>query len=105
MSDQLTANAVFESLTGFDEIAIAQRFGRTVTDLASNDSSMFTRALLFVLKRRDGANDDDAWNHALNLPMKEVTAFVEAGADDESGKAQDPEPEPAPQLESSLTSA
>jgi hypothetical protein len=50
----MTAEEVFDSLTGFDEIAIAQQFRHTVADLAQNDVSMFARALVFVAKRRDG---------------------------------------------------
>jgi hypothetical protein len=49
MTTELTAEEVFDSLTGFDEIAIAQHFGRTVSDLAQSDASMFGRALVFVV--------------------------------------------------------
>lgn len=95
MSDvQLTAEEVFDSLTGFDEIAIAQHFGRTVSELAAHDQSMFGRALVFVLKRRDGANDDDARNQALSLSMKEFTAFFADTSEEESGKDEQPEPQP-----------
>lgn len=86
-----TAEEAFDSLTGFDEIAIAQRFGRTVSELATRDESMFGRALVFVFKRRGGATDDEAYNAALSLSMKEFMTFFAAESDEESGKEQQPE--------------
>lgn len=100
MSDNLTGSAVFDSLTGFDEIAIAQRFGRTVTDLAQHDSTMFTRALVFVIKRRDGATDDGAWDAALGLSLKDVSTFFATDTDEEAGKDEAPEPQPETSLSS-----
>lgn len=96
----MTAGDFMESLTGFDEIAIAQRFGRTVSDLAQNDATMFTRSLVFVAKRREGASDDDAWQAALGLPMKEVSIFFTEPAEEDSGKGEPSERQP----ESSLSS-
>lgn len=106
MSDKLTGTDFFESLTGFDEIAIAQRFGHTVTDLASSQATMFTRALVFVAQRRDGATDDDAYNAAMNMPMKDVSTFFAQNEEEEAGKALEvePEPEPEPQPATSLSS-
>jgi len=100
MSDGLTGSAVFDSLTGFDEIAIAQRFGRTVTDLAQHDSTMFTRALVFVVQRREGDTDDAAWDAALGLPLKEVSTFFAVDTEDEAGKDEAPEPQPETSLSS-----
>jgi hypothetical protein len=81
----LTAGEVFDSLTGFDEMAISQHFGHNVTDLAEN-STMWARALVFVLLRRDEQiNDDDARDKALKMSLKDVTTyFAEESA--ESGK-------------------
>jgi hypothetical protein len=95
-----SAEEVFDSLTGFDEIAISQHFGRTVSELGEKDQSMFGRALVFVLKRRDGASDDEARNAALGLTMKEFTAFFAEPSEDEAGKDEAPEEQP----ESSLSS-
>lgn len=105
---QQTSEEVFDSLTGFDEIAIAQHFGQTVMDLAAKDQSMFGRALIFVVKRREGANDDDARNAALGLTMKEYVAYfddanVEANAE-ELGKDEQPEEQPEEQPATSLSS-
>lgn len=90
----LTAEEVFDSLTGFDEIAITQHFGRTVSELAEKDQSMFGRALVFVVKRREGATDDEARNAALGLAMKDYVAFFPDASVEESGKDEQPEVQP-----------
>ncbi|HET6915737.1 MAG TPA: hypothetical protein VFH56_06560 [Acidimicrobiales bacterium] len=99
MSGKLNGSDLFESLTGFEEIAIAQRFGRTVLDLASSDQTMFGRALVFAGTRREGATDDDAWQTAMEMPLKQVQELVAEADEDESlesGKAE-PELEPLPE--------
>lgn len=94
-----TAEEVLDSLTGFDEMAIKQHFGAPISDLAS-DQSMLARALVFVLRRRDGSADDDARNQVLGMSLKEVLGyFSEESA--ESGK-DEPVSEPSPTT--SLTS-
>lgn len=88
-----SAEEVFDSITGHDEMAIAQHFGKTVAQLLG-DPHMLGRALVFVSRRRlDGVNDDDARNFALDLPHKQLneTYFaepVDAEADDEAGKGE-----------------
>ena len=84
----LTAEEVLDSLTGFDEIAIAQHFGRTVGEMAEKDQSMFGRSLIFVVKRREGVNDDDARNAALSLTMKEYVSYFADVSTQESGKGE-----------------
>jgi hypothetical protein len=62
------------SLTGFDEIAIAARFGQTLTVLRE-DPIAAGRALAFVHYRRAGQNDVEAHNTALSLTLREVSEF------------------------------
>jgi hypothetical protein len=99
-----TAEEIFDSLTGFDEMAITQHFGRTIGDLASNDESMFSRALLFTVKRREGLADDDARNFALGMTLGENIAYfadtTEKDAEEEAGKDEQPEEQPATSLSS-----
>lgn len=97
---ELTLEEVSDSLTGFDEIAITQQFGRTVTDLAQHDPSMFGRAMVFVVKRRDGATDDDARNAAMAMTMKDYAVFFSDASEDESGKGVPSEEQPASSLSS-----
>lgn len=63
------------SLTGFDEIAIATRFGEPVTKIQNTDAMKAGRALAFTHYRRAGMNDHEAYNAALALTMGEVTEF------------------------------
>lgn len=95
-----TAEQVFDTVTGFDEIAIAQHFGRTVQELAEKDASMFGRALVFVVKRRDGASDDEARNAALGMTFGEFQAFFAEPTEVEAGKDEPPGESPAASLSS-----
>lgn len=97
---ELTAEQTFDSVTGFDEIAIAQHFGRTVSELAEKDASMFGRALVFVLKRRDGATDDEARTAALEMTFGEFQKFFAEASEEEAGKDEASEPPPAQSLSS-----
>lgn len=64
-----TVEDVAETLTGFDEIAIERMFREKWTSL---EGSMFFRGLAFVLKRRDGAGDEDAFKAVMNAALSEV---------------------------------
>lgn len=77
------------SLTGFDEIAIAARFGEPVTKIQRADAMQAGRALAFVHYRRAGMNDHDAYNAALGLTLREVSEFFqpEPVAPDAEGNA------------------
>lgn len=86
---EMTAEEVMDSLTGHDEMAIAQHFSRTASDLAEKDPVMLGRALVFVAQRRlEGVNDDDARNFAMDLPLKQVLAYFPDEGSDESGKGE-----------------
>ena len=94
-----------DSVTGFDEMSVTQHFGTPLAELMDSDASMWGRALVFVIKRREGLNDDDARNAVLGMTIKEVAAHFEDD-DEESGKDDSrPEPEPDEQPESSSSSA
>ena len=95
---QITAEEAFESLTGFDEIAIAKWFGGEVIELGG---TTLGRALIFVAKRREGLTDAEAHNAALELSIGDLTGYFAAG-DEESGKDS---PQSEPQPEGSPTSA
>lgn len=86
MSSAQTPNDMFESLTGFDEIAIAAHFGDKITALHA-DPFAFLRALAFVDKRRGGASDREAYEAAMNLSISETqTYFADDEAEDDAGK-------------------
>jgi hypothetical protein len=70
-----TAEEVMQSLTGFDEIAIAQRFGAKVLKIAKEDETSFLRSLVFIEKRREGLKDGDAWQAVMEMPLAEVQEY------------------------------
>ncbi len=74
------------SLSGFDELAIEQKFGG---DLGSLSGTMSLRALVFVLERRSGADDKTAYGAAMRKTLVECRdAFDhEDDEDDDEGEA------------------
>jgi len=76
---------VAESLTGFDELAIARAFGTGVGNL---DGTMTLRALAFVLHRRVGADDKAAFRMAMQVTLKEITGLFadQDDAEDDDGE-------------------
>jgi hypothetical protein len=73
---ELTAEEVTESMTGFDELAVAHHFGEK--DFQDLPGSMALRALVFVHERRnlDGPETDrDAYQKAMALTIKEAGAY------------------------------
>lgn len=75
MSTDLTTNEFFESLNGFEEIAITRSFGHPVKQLATEDELSFARSLIFVAEKRGGLNDAAAKEAALTLTLGEVLTY------------------------------
>lgn len=68
----LDADVVAKSINGFDQIAIRQHFREKLAGLAE-DETMFMRALLFVVERREHAlKDRDAYDMVMRLPLDDV---------------------------------
>ena len=81
-----TTEDVMDSLTGFDEIAIEKNFGKEILVLAEHHQTKFMRALVFVLKRREGLDDVSARTAALELSLadtKETFADPEPEIDED----------------------
>jgi hypothetical protein len=104
-----TTDEVLDSLTGHEETWIADQFGRPIGELIPQPG-MYRRALIFVLKRREGVVDDDARNAAMDMQMKDVLDYFpsEASSDSEAADAVEEsgkdEPPDESQPESLLTS-
>ena len=73
--ERLDPEQVAGSCTGFDELAIERAFGRELTDLG--ESTRALRALLFVVHRRDGMSDPDAYRSAMSLTLDELMGHFE----------------------------
>ena len=96
----ITSNEVFESLTGFDEVAICKWF-EDIGALAEAKGSMLGRALVFIVKRREGLSDVEAHAASMALPLRDLNKFFvdsdeESAESAESGKDSPPS-EPPPE--------
>lgn len=74
----VTGEEMFESLTGFEEIAIGNAFGGEVSDLAQTKPTMFLRALVFVHQTRQGVSAKEAKATALGMTLKSAQAHFVA---------------------------
>lgn len=69
MTRNLTITETVESLTGWDETAIEKHFG---ADFDSLRTSASLRALVFILQVRDGKTAREAYQFAMDLPLKSL---------------------------------
>ena len=96
-----TPGEITDSLTGHEEGWIADQFGKSIGQLAGeyiahNDVGPYYRALIFILKRREGVVDDDARNAVLDMTLTDAISYfpsekesdAEATAVEESGKGE-----------------
>jgi hypothetical protein len=80
--DKIVADALANSLTGFDQLAIQKYFGLRF-DQIGEDPTMFLRALWFVTLRRGPAKpkDADAYREAMGVSLGDLTAKFETAPD------------------------
>ena len=74
MADELElldADELAKSINGFEQIAIRERF-REKLETLTEDGTMFMRSLLFVVEKRDGKKDSDAYSAVMTMPLQEV---------------------------------
>lgn len=86
VAEKIDPDALAKSLNGFEEIAIRAMFRAKLEDLAQ-DSTMFMRALVFVMHKRGGMKDSDAFQTVMATALDEVVA--QFGAPEE--ESADPE--------------
>lgn len=86
----MTHEEFFESLNGFDEIAIQKAFGAKPIDLSETDKSALLRSLVFVAKKRDGLDDKAAKQYAMEATFGELNSFF---AEDREPTPETPETE------------
>lgn len=84
---RMTADECFESLTGFDEIAIEKAFGHDVMTLVDTKQLTFSRALVFILRRRAGLKDAEAKADVMAMAVGDVLATFD---DDDEADPEDP---------------
>ena len=72
---EMTADEFFESLNGFDEIAISKHFGAKPIALSDTDPMAFARSLVFIAERRAGKVDADAKQAAMLATVEDVNGY------------------------------
>lgn len=77
MSATAPAGEIFNSLNGFDEIAIVKHFGAHISALAvaaqdANEPTPYFRALAFVDLRRQGNDDPNAYRLAQEITLSQL---------------------------------
>lgn len=80
---------VFNSLNGWEELAIKKAFG---SEISGNDLSgtMRIRALYFVLEKREGNNDMTARQSAFDAPLSMIQGrFDMSDAEDKAAVGED----------------
>ena len=78
------ATKVMGSFTGFEEIAVTRMFGMSISDMG-NTWTIAARAMTFVLLKRDGMTDKDAFRTAMEEPASVADGRYVAG--DASGES------------------
>jgi hypothetical protein len=97
----VTATEVFESMTGYEELAIAKAFGVNPNDYDEDSGNsklvgtLLGRSLVFLHARREGKADAEALDVALGLTMPDLIDYFIPEVDEEAGKdSAQPEPQP-----------
>lgn len=80
-AEKPTMTEVTDSLTGYDEIAITQQFDRDFAVLLDFPTTL-GRALIFILKRRDGLTDKEAKREVMNMRLGDVNDYFAEDPDD-----------------------
>lgn len=80
-----TAESIAESLTGFDEIAIEQKFGAGPSELSG---TKMLRAMAFTLHRRAGMDDKTAYRECMQASLKDIVSTFADDSEDDEGKGE-----------------
>lgn len=78
----MSVSEVLDSVTGHDEIAVDNAFQIDLYTGNKAKPMKLPRALVFVLKRREGLDDHAAKEFALGLTVKDLDAYFEKDADE-----------------------
>lgn len=82
MTTQHSITELVSSLTGYEDQAIEDRFGRTIAQLLDANAIKACRALLFVEAKRRGVRDGDAYKQVMGMTISEVDSSFKDEAED-----------------------
>lgn len=74
---------VMSSFTGFDQIAIRQAFKESMAQLQQSDPLQLLYACAFVLKKREGMQDGQAYQTVQAMTLAEVQELFSDDSDPE----------------------
>lgn len=82
--DRVPFKDMLDTLTGWDEVAIAKRFDGFDPVLQGGTAPMRAmRTLVFVQERREGHKDPEAYETAMGLTMRQLQDYFPEDPDDE----------------------
>lgn len=73
---------LLNSLTGYEEIAVEQKFGADPYTLLTTNVIKCMRAGAMIVHKRQGLKDGDAYKAAMSLTSKELDAFFPDSEDE-----------------------
>lgn len=85
----MSANALTETLNGFDEVAISKAFGQDISDLRTKPL-LFLRALIFIEQKRSGAKDAVAYKAAMEVRTVDLDHYFPDDPEDGNPDPEDP---------------
>jgi hypothetical protein len=71
----MTGEEMFESLTGFEEVAVSQHFNAEVGNLAESKPTMFLRAMVFTHLVREGRTPKEAKAEVMGMTLKACNGY------------------------------
>lgn len=83
----MTAEEMFESLTGYEEVGVSQHFGAEIGSLAGSKPTMFLRSMVFTHLVREGKTAKEAKAEVMGMPLKACNDYF---AEDDEPNPEDP---------------
>lgn len=92
--DKLSFSDMVGSLTGYEEVAIEERFGEPVGRLMRAALTKAGRALIFIEEQRKGAKPADAYKTAMGMRLTDVNdCFFDEDEDEDDVDPDNPDSE------------
>lgn len=81
-ASKVTVTETIQSLTGFEEIAIAKHFEHDISTLLDAHATMAGRALVFTIKTREGKEPRHAKTEAMAMTLQQVNDYFAEDEDE-----------------------
>lgn len=92
--EKVSRKDIIDSLTGYEEDEVRERFGGTIAQLVGVSISKLSRALVYVQRVRAGDEKPAAYDHAQSLRLADLNElFKPLEDDDDDFDADEPDTE------------